>query len=149
MHIGYTTYRDSMLSLGVEIYEISGSRVKRNRRENLFGASLGRLHAKLAVIDRRWLFVGSMNLDPRSATINTELGSVIDSPQLAREMIRIIDIDRLQSAYRLQLSADGQRCEWLGFEDDVETMLTEEPDSTAWLRFKLKLLRPFVPESLL
>ena len=149
VHIGYTTYRDSMLSLGVEIYEISGSRVKRNRRENLFGASLGRLHAKLAVIDQRWLFVGSMNLDPRSATINTELGSVIDSPQLAREMIRIIDIDRLQSAYRLQLSADGQRCEWLGFEDDVETVLTEEPDSTAWLRFKLKLLRPFVPESLL
>ena len=149
MHIGYTAYRDSMLALGVEVYEISGSRVKRNRRENLFGASLGRLHAKLAVIDRRWLFVGSMNLDPRSATINTELGSVIDSPQLAREMIRIIDIDRLQSAYRLRLSADGQRCEWLGFEDDVETVLTEEPDSTAWLRFKLKLLLPFVPESLL
>ncbi len=149
VHIGYTTYRDSMLSLGVDIYEISGSRVKRNRRENLFGASLGRLHAKLAVIDRRWLFVGSMNMDPRSATINTELGSVIDSPQLAREMIRIIDIDRLQSAYRLRLSADGQRCEWLGYEDEQEVVLTEEPDSTAWLRLKLKLLRPFVPESLL
>jgi putative cardiolipin synthase len=149
VHVGYTAYRDSMLSLGMDLYEISGSRVKRNRRENLFGASLGRLHAKLAVVDRRWLFVGSMNLDPRSATINTELGAVIDSPQLAREMIRIIDIDRLQSAYRLRLSADGQRCEWLGYEDEKEVVLTEEPDSNFWLRLKLRLLRPFVPESLL
>ncbi len=149
VHIGYTAYRDSMLALGVDIYEISGSRVKRNRRENLFGASLGRLHAKLAVIDKRWLFVGSMNVDPRSATLNTELGSVIDSPQLAREMLRIIDIDRLQSAYRLRLSDDGNRCEWLGFEEGGEVVLTEEPDSTFWLRMKLRLLRPFVPESLL
>jgi cardiolipin synthase C len=149
VHIGYTAYRHPMLELGVDLYEISGSRVKRNRRENLFGASLGRLHAKLAVVDKRWLFVGSMNLDPRSATINTELGAVIDSPQLAREMIRIIDIDRLQSAYRLRMSGDGHTCEWLGFEDDKEVVLTEEPDSSFWQRMKLRLLRPFVPEALL
>ena len=149
VHIGYTAYRDRMLALGVDLYEISGSRVKRNRRENLFGASLGRLHAKLAVIDRRWLFVGSMNLDPRSATINTELGAVIDSPQLAREVLRIIDIDRLESAYRLRLSANGAYCEWVGSEDGREMVLSEEPDSTPWLRFKLGLLRMFVPESLL
>ena len=149
VHVGYSAYRDRMLALGVDLYEISGARVKRNRRENLFGASLGRLHAKLAVIDKRWLFVGSMNLDPRSATVNTELGAVIDSPQLAREMIRIIDIDRLQSAYRLRLPASGLCCEWLGIEDEKETVLTEEPDTSWWLRLKLILLRPFVPESLL
>ena len=43
----------------------------------------------------------------------------------------------------------GQCCEWLGYEDDSEMLLTEEPDSSAWQRFKLWLLRPFVPESLL
>ncbi len=149
VHIGYSAYRQPMLELGVDLYEVSGARVKRNRRENLFGASLGRLHAKLAVVDRRWLFVGSMNLDPRSATINTELGAVIDSPQLAREMIRIIDIDRLQSAYRLQLDADGRCCGWVGYDDDQAMVLTEEPDSSFWQRLKLMLLRPFVPESLL
>ena len=149
VHVGYSAYRLAMLDLGVDLYEISGSRVKRNRRENLFGASLGRLHAKLAVIDKRWLFVGSMNLDPRSATINTELGVVIDSPQLAREMLRIIDIDRLQSAYRLRKTTTGQCCEWLGYDDDTEMLLTEEPDSSLWQRVKLWMLRPFVPESLL
>ncbi len=149
VHVGYSAYRGPMLDLGVDLYELSGSRVKRNRRENLFGASLGRLHAKLAVIDRRWLFVGSMNLDPRSESINTELGMVIDSPPLAREMLHVIDIDRLQSAYRLRKTADGGCCEWLGYEDDTELLLTEEPDSSLWQRFKLLLLGPFVPEWLL
>lgn len=150
VHAGYSQYREPMLELGIDLYEISSSRVKRNRRMNLFGASLGRLHAKTAVIDRKLLFVGSMNLDPRSATINTELGAVIESPELARELLRVIDIDRLQSAYRVRLAATGDRCEWLSIEEDNSLMvLTEEPDSSAWQRVKLWLLRPFVPESLL
>ena len=137
-----------MLDLGLELYEVSATRVKRNRRENLFGSSLGRLHAKLAVVDRRWLFVGSMNLDPRSATINTELGAVIDSPQLAKEMLRIIDIDRLHSAYRVTRRPDGS-LQWSGVDDDREVTLSEEPDASLWQRIKLMLLWPFVPESLL
>jgi len=149
VHIGYSAYREPMLDLGVELYEISGSRVKKNRRLNLFGSSLGRLHAKLAVVDRKTLFVGSMNLDPRSATINTELGAVIHSPELAREMIRIIDLDRLQSAYRVRRKVDGSGLEWLSVEDDKEVVLDEEPDSSAWQRIKAMLLKPFVPESLL
>ena len=150
VHAGYSEYREPMLSLGIDLYEISSSRVKRNLRMNLFGASLGRLHAKVAVIDRKTIFVGSMNLDPRSATINTELGAVIESPQLARELTRVIDIDRLQSAYRVRLAAGGVGCEWLSMEDDnKQVVLTEEPDSSLWQRIKLWLLRPLIPESLL
>ncbi len=147
VHVGYSKYREPMLDLGIELYEVSATRVKKNRRLNLFGSSLGRLHAKLAVVDKRWLFVGSMNLDPRSATINTELGAVIDSPQLAREMLRIIDIDRFLSAYRVRRSSHGMQ--WLGVEGDEEVVLNDEPDSSLWQRFKLMLLRPFIPESLL
>ena len=99
------------------------------------------------MVDRKTLFVGSMNLDPRSATINTELGAVIDSPQLARELLRVIDIDRLQSAYRVRQAADGSGIEWLSMDEDNEMILTEEPDSTAWQRIKLWLLKPWVPES--
>ena len=115
----------------------------------LFGTSLGRLHAKLVVIDRKVSFIGSMNLDPRSATINTELGAVIHSPQLARELIRIIDIDRLQSAYRVRLRRDGRGVEWYSDDGEKEMILHAEPDSTPWLRFKQWLLTPFVPEELL
>ncbi|MES1161462.1 MAG: phospholipase D-like domain-containing protein [Rhizobacter sp.] len=63
--------------MGIDLYELSSSRLKDNKRPFLFGSSLGRLHAKLVVIDRKRLFIGSMNLDPRSATINTELGAMI------------------------------------------------------------------------
>jgi len=147
VHAGYSEFREPLLALGVDLYEVSSSRVKRNKRDGLFGASLGRLHAKIAVVDRKTLFVGSMNLDPRSATINTELGAVIDSPQLARELLRVIDIDRLESAYRVRRTADGSGLEWLSMDEDNEMILTEEPDSTAWQRIKLWLLKPWVPES--
>jgi putative cardiolipin synthase len=149
VHLGYSRYREDMLRMGIDLYELSASRLKENKRMFLFGSSLGRLHAKLVVIDRRVSFIGSMNLDPRSATTNTELGAVIDSPQLARELIRIIDIDRLQSAYRVRLRKDGPGVEWFSTDGDKEMVLTHEPDSSGWLRFKQWLLTPFVPEELL
>jgi cardiolipin synthase C len=145
VHIGYAQHREELLRMGVDLYELSSSRIKGNKRPFLFGASLGRLHAKLVVVDKKRLFIGSMNLDPRSATINTELGALIDSPQLARELLRIIDIDRFQSAYRVRLRANGAGLEWLSNDGDKEMILTEEPDSTPWLRFKSWLLTPFVP----
>ena len=149
VHLGYYDYRDPMLDLGVELYEISSSRIKRTMRTNLLGTSLGRLHAKLAVVDRKKIFVGSMNLDPRSATINTELGTVITSPELASELIKVIDFDRLQSAYRVRRTPDGKGLEWVVQDNDKEMVLTEEPDSTFWLRLKLRVLSPIIPEALL
>jgi cardiolipin synthase C len=94
------------------------------------------------------VYIGSMNLDPRSATINTELGAVIDSPQLAREMLRIIDVDRLQSAYRVTRKPGGGLY-WAGIEGDQEMVYEEEPEVSLWLRFKLFILSPLVPDALL
>ena len=145
VHVGYSQYREEMLGLGVDLYELSSSRLKDNKRPFLFGKSLGRLHAKLVVIDRKRVFVGSMNLDPRSASINTELGAIVDSAPLARELLRIIDIDRLQSAYHVRLAPDGAGLQWLSNEGDQPMILTQEPDSTPWLRIKAWLLSPFVP----
>lgn len=149
VHVGYSRYRPEMLKLGVELYELSNQRVKRNRRLFHFGESLGRLHAKLVVIDRRVSFVGSMNFDPRSATINTELGAVIDSAPLARELQRVIDLDRLQSAYRVRFKANGNGLEWLGTDEEGDVVVDTEPDSSLWLRLRLWLLSPLVPEQLL
>ena len=145
VHIGYAHYREELLRMGIDLYELSSSRLKDNKRPFLFGKSLGRLHAKLVVIDKKRLFIGSMNLDPRSATINTELGAFIDSPPLARELLRIIDIDRYQSAYRVRLNPNGSGLQWLSSDGEKEMILTQEPDSTPWLRIKSWLLTPFVP----
>ena len=150
VHIGYSRYRAQMIKLGVDVYELSSSRLSRNKRQSfLFGKSTARLHAKLVVIDQRLMFIGSMNLDPRSHCTNTEVGLIIDSPQLARELTRIIDIDKFQSAYRVQLKEPGSILQWLSGDNDKEMALDTEPDSTFGLRLRHLLLSPLVPEELL
>ena len=92
------------------------------------------------------MFIGSLNLDPRSASKNTELGIIAESPQLAKEVARVIQISKLQSAYRLRFGPDGQSLQWLAMDDDGDVVLTEEPDVTPLMRFQNMLLAPFVPE---
>ncbi len=146
VHTGYARYRSDLLRHGVDLYELSPTRSQKNKRLMLPGASRGRLHAKTAVIDRQWVFIGSMNLDPRSASRNTELGMLVDSPDLAKEVLRVIHISKLQSAYRLQLGGDGRSLEWLTMDDDAEVVLVTEPDTTFLFRLQNWLLGPFVPE---
>jgi putative cardiolipin synthase len=150
VHIGYKRYRQRMLKLGVELYELSPARVKRSRRLGMFAGTLARLHAKTAVIDRRLVFIGSMNFDPRSEKHNTEMGIFIDSPQLAREMLRLMDLDKLQASYRLRLAPGTDAVQWLAMNDDGEVaVLDEEPDVDLWTLFWLTLLSPLAPEELL
>ena len=124
-------------------------RTRNSMRLGMFGSSLGRLHAKTAVMDRKLVFIGSMNLDPRSESQNTELGIFIESPSLAKELLRIVNISKLESAYKVRLSKDGQRIEWLTTDEDKEAVLYNEPESTFLLRLHNLLLAPFVPEQLL
>jgi putative cardiolipin synthase len=146
VHTGYARYRVELLKTGVDLYELSPTRIQHNKRLMLPGTSLGRLHAKTAVIDRSTVFIGSMNLDPRSASKNTELGIIAESPQLAKEVIRVIHISKLQSAYRLRFGPDGQSLEWLTMDDEGDVVLSEEPDVTPFMRLQNMLLAPFVPE---
>ena len=146
VHLAYARYREALLGSGVQLFELSQQRVKDNMRMFLFGASLGRLHAKTVVVDERFAYIGSMNLDPRSATLNTELGALIDSPSLASQLKTLIDIDRLHSAYALRLAADGSCCEWVIPDSDGRLVLDLEPDSRWWMRWLGSLLQPLAPE---
>jgi putative cardiolipin synthase len=134
------------LKTGVDLYELSPSRIQRAKRLGWSGMSIGRLHAKTAVIDRHTVFIGSMNLDPRSASKNTELGIIAEAPQLAKEVIRVIHLSKLQSAYRLRFGADGESLEWLTMDDDAEVVLLAEPEATFLQRLQNVLLGPLVPE---
>ncbi|MEO8185790.1 MAG: phospholipase D family protein, partial [Burkholderiaceae bacterium] len=136
VHTGYARYRVPMLASGVDLYELSPTRVERATRLGFVGSSLGRLHAKTAVIDRSHVFIGSMNLDPRSATKNTELGLIVESPELAKEVLRVIHISKLESAYRVRLRSDGRSLEWLTMDGEKEIVLTTEPDSSFFLRLQ-------------
>jgi putative cardiolipin synthase len=85
---GYMKYRVPLLEMGVNIYEIRS--LLGNSRGSGQTAAISRfgnysLHAKLFVLDRQRLFIGSMNFDQRSMHLNTEIGLIIDSPQLAQQ----------------------------------------------------------------
>jgi putative cardiolipin synthase len=150
VHTGYSRYRAAMLNAGVDLYELSPTRTQQTKRLGMFGSSLGRLHAKTAVIDKKIIFIGSMNLDPRSASTNTEFGMFVESPALAKELLRVINISKLESAYRLRLAPNSRsELQWLTIEDDKETILGVEPESSFWLRVHNTLLGWFVPEKLL
>ncbi len=101
-HTGYARYRTELLREGVDLYELSPTRTQHNDQLTLPGMSVGRLHAKTAVIDRSTVYIGSMNLDPRSESLNTELGMLAECPELARDVIRVLNISRLEGSYRLR-----------------------------------------------
>jgi putative cardiolipin synthase len=148
-HAGYARYRVELLRTGIDIYELSPTRIQHNERLTLPGASLGRLHAKMAAIDQSTVYIGSVNLDPRSESTNTELGLFARCPELAKEVIRVINISKLQSSYRLRFAPDGQSLEWLATDDQGEVVLSAEPEVTPRMRLQNMLLAPFVPEQLL
>jgi putative cardiolipin synthase len=149
VHIGYARYRVPLLRTGVELYELSRSGVERDEPVAIPSMSLGRLHAKAAVLDQSMVYIGSMNLDRRSDSTNTELGIFVQCPELARDVARAIDMSRLRSSYLVRFGPDGQSLEWQLMDGQREAVFTSEPDVTPIMQFRNMLLAPFVPEELL
>jgi putative cardiolipin synthase len=149
VHTGYARYRVDLLRTGVELYELSPTRMIRNDESLVPAMSLGRLHAKAAVIDESIVYIGSVNLDPRSDSINTELGLLADCPALARQVIEVIAASQRGSSYRLRFARDGATLEWLTTTDAGEAVLTQEPEVTPLMRLQNVLFGLFVPEQLL
>ena len=148
VNIGYVHHRNQLLGMGVELYELSSSRLKRDSAmRELLGSSVGRLHAKIGFIDRRTVMVGSMNIDPRSARINTEIGLAFDSAPLADMVMGAFRVDELAAVYRVRLGTAGSGVHWTavnaGASDDE---LDTDPDTSTWQRMKSFLLSWLVPE---
>jgi putative cardiolipin synthase len=121
VHAGYARYRPRLLSLGVTLFEL-----KRTTKRNggVFGSKGASLHTKALAIDGEQVFVGSFNLDPRSARLNTEMGAFVHNPELARQVhdehLRLTEPDR---SYRVWLQ--GRRMLWT----DEDTTTPHEPEA--------------------
>ncbi|MFM0736722.1 phospholipase D family protein [Paraburkholderia xenovorans] len=105
---GYSPYRVPLLQQGVELYEFKPEQP--TPRTSFAGSrSRASLHAKTYVIDRKILVIGSMNLDPRSANLNTELALVIHSPPLAEQVAQIFaHATSPEESYRVTLADSTQ-----------------------------------------
>ncbi len=148
VHIGYSTYRKRLIEAGVEIHELRPDPGTDNARLSALGSSKASLHAKVLVIDRASLFVGSFNVDQRSALENTEMGLHIESPALAEEVLGILRDRGPESRYRVTVDADGHLL-WTTRDHGVDQVFDDEPGAGTLLKWTLKLLAPFAPEQLL
>ena len=99
------------------------------------------------VIDGRIVFIGSLNMDERSARINSELGLVMRSPDIAREVNGLLD-DLSDSTYKLRLDSHD-RVEWVAGEGSAQKIWHVEPATSRTERIWLTLLSPFAPDELL
>ncbi len=148
VHLGYRKYRAALLREGIALYEWSPARGGRVLREMFAGGTVLRLHAKAALIDHEWVFLGSMNFDPRSRDLNTEFGLLIRSPALAEEVHALLQRLMREGAYRLHLDDDGRTLHWTAGDSDLHVE-EFEPDTDFGSRLLLDLLEPLVPEELL
>ncbi|MGJ7526385.1 phospholipase D-like domain-containing protein [Variovorax sp. GB1P17] len=143
VYVGYWAHIKELLKGDVKIFEISPSLSVKRHKLGIFGHRTGALHMKNAILDRKEVFLGSMNLDPRSAMLNTELGLIIESQEMAQQLEGFADAG---SAYALRLDANGQGVEWVERGDDgQQTVYDVPPETTAWQRLRLRLMAPFIP----
>lgn len=140
VHSGYAPYRRPLLEMGVKIYEVKHHSQISGVRRGGSGASLATLHTKAFIVDRRELFVGSFNWDPRSININTELGVIIESPELAGMAAGGIDYYVNSKTYEVVLNETGQ-LRWVDRSGEEPVYLTKEPDTGFWRRFSANIMR--------
>jgi putative cardiolipin synthase len=149
VHNGYARYRVELLKLGIELSEVRPKLGQKRARFHPFKSSNARLHAKALVIDQKTVFIGSMNMDARSARTNSELGLVIRSTEIARQVTSLLDDISADGSYQLQLVGHSNQIEWSSGEPGAERRWYADPETTRAQRFALKVLAPFAPEELL
>ncbi len=136
VHGGYAPYRAELLKAGVRLYELR-RQPDQKRRISFSGASESSLHSKAAVFDREQVFLGSLNFDPRSVLWNTEVGVLIDSPELASK-VHALTLEGTAPAisYEVRLIDDHgkERLVWIAEDNGRRRVLLHEPGG-AWRRF--------------
>jgi putative cardiolipin synthase len=123
VHGGYSRYRKALLEGGVQLWELKPTGSPGN--SSVFGSSGASLHTKAFVVDGRHGFVGSFNFDPRSVSLNTEMGVLFRDADLAREVSAVFDRQiEPDNSYRVAL--EGIRLVW----SDSAGRLRHEPKAS-------------------
>jgi putative cardiolipin synthase len=130
VHAGYRRYREALLAGGVALHEyrVDASRPAPRGLRQPFGSAASALHAKVVVHDRRIVWIGSANFDPRSRRINTETGLMIESPELAARLADSMERD-YSASHSWQLVLQDGRLGWRGLQDGRLVVLGDEPDA--------------------
>jgi putative cardiolipin synthase len=131
VHGGYAPHRRDLLEAGVRLHEARPD----TARSRITGDPVRlTLHTKGVVIDRKLALVGSLNLDPRSTELNTEMGIFIESAPFAGRLADAIEADLPRHTFAVRLDPEG-RLFWEAGEGDDRRIWRSDPDATFWRRF--------------
>ncbi|MEP1470971.1 MAG: phospholipase D family protein [Halieaceae bacterium] len=131
---GYAPVRKPLLEHGARIFEIRGDLDISGTEDAGTKGSKSSLHTKAFIVDRQYFFMGSFNWDPRSAFLNTELGVIIDSKEIAAPLADRLVRSAPESSYEVFLNEQG-KLRWRTIEAGEELILDKEPDTGFWTRF--------------
>ena len=133
-HAGYANTRTKLLQAGVELYELRPDSNMKRQWSVLAGKSRTALHAKSLVFDRKSVFIGSFNLDPRSTALNTEIGVMIDSPEIASQVGEWMDEGVSPgSAFHVTLD-ESDDLVWSAETNGEKVHYSKDPETTIWDR---------------
>lgn len=125
VHGGYAPYRRPLLRGGVALFELRPS--AGSISYSLHGSSNASLHTKAFTVDERLGFIGSLNFDPRSVSLNTEMGVVFEAPALVAEMRALFaEETSLNFSYEVQLDAD-ENLRWVTQEQGRQIVHHRDP----------------------
>ena len=131
-HSAYARYRESIIAAGVDLYEMRGDPLF---AENDIAEDIS-LHSKYIIFDDDIVFIGSMNLDPRSLYLNTELGVVLRSPDLANAL-RSSFYTLIHPDNCWKVSSTGAGLSWTSSAGTLD----EEPAESNWQQIRSLLYR--------
>lgn len=148
VHAGYAPQRKALLRAGVELYELKATAfadlTRTTKKPRMFASSRASLHAKAYMVDRQRLYIGSLNLDPRSLRLNTEMGVVVDSPTLAQRFADNMDKSLGDVAYQVELKKDENGVEsltWTTREKGAVVTVDKEPGMSVFQHIGVNMLR--------
>ncbi len=143
-HVGYRRHRDDLVNAGVDLHEYRIDAESRKEYEARgYRADHFTVHAKVIIFDRRRVFIGTFNVDPRSMYINTELGLLIDSPGLAEQIRQMVEVDFHPANAWHVVQDDKGHLQWTGHDKTLD----REPSESNWRRFQAWLLGLFPMDS--
>lgn len=137
VHGAYALYRETLVEGGVRLFELKP--YDERSRVSLFGSSSASLHTKAFIVDGKAGFIGSLNFDPRSVSLNTEMGVFFADEDLARQVREIFtDMTSPQKSYRI-LVENGEIV-WRDQAAGAERILRGEPEASFWRRLAAMII---------
>lgn len=140
VHSGYSRYRQALLEGGIRLFELKPTATGRDRDRLRLGSSRASLHTKAVIVDGEVIFVGSFNLDPRSAELNCEMGVWIRSKPLT-EQLRASYNDAVgpEKSFEATLDPKG-RLSWIEVVDGLTIRHGRDPRASLGRRLITRVL---------